>query len=314
MRALCTLFLTLAAFIPCATGQTTPTSNSFLGRWDIVVAAPAGEYPSWLEITKSGHSTLVGSYVGQFGSARPISKIELTADSFKFAVPPQWERRKTDVEVTGKLDGEMLRGDITDERGRKLTWVAHRAPPLDKETQPTWGEAINLLSDSQLANWKSRAADGKHGWTLQDGVLINTRPGQDLVTIQKFNDFRLTAEFRYPKFSNSGVYLRGRYEFQIEDNFGAAPESHKIGGIYGFLTPSFNAAKPADEWQTIELTLVGRRVTAVLNGKRILDQQIIPGITGGALDSSEGEPGPVMLQGDHGPVEFRKLEITPAKD
>ena len=62
-----------------------------------------------------------------------------------------------------------------------------------------------------------------------------------------------------------------------------------------------------------DITLIGRRVTVVANGKAIIVDQIIPGITGGALDSKEGEPGPIMLQGDHGPVEYRNIIITPAK-
>jgi hypothetical protein len=83
--------------------------------------------------------------------------------------------------------------------------------------------------------------------------------------------------------------------------------------MYGHLTPSVNSAKPAGEWQTIEITLVGRAVTIVLNGERVIDRATIPGITGGALDSHEGQPGPVLLQGDHGPIDFRKLTLTPAK-
>ena len=98
----------------------------------------------------------------------------------------------------------------------------------------------------------------------------------------------MRAEFRYPRGSNSGIYLRGRYEVQIEDNHGEEPDSHKIGGVYGFLTPCANAGKKAGEWQTLEVTLVGRAVTVILNGERIIDRQPIPGITGGALDSDEG--------------------------
>jgi Domain of Unknown Function (DUF1080) len=123
----------------------------------------------------------------------------------------------------------------------------------------------------------------------------------------------LHAEFRYPRGSNSGIYLRGRYEVQIEDNFGQEPDSHGPGAVYGFLTPSVNAARRAGEWQTLEITLVGRIVTVALNGERIIDRQAIPGITGGALDSNEGGPGPILIQGDHGPIDFRKLMVKPAK-
>jgi hypothetical protein len=98
---------------------------------------------------------------------------------------------------------------------------------------------------------------------------------------------------------------------QIEDNYQQEPECHKVGGIYGFLTPSVNPAKPAGEWQTFDIRLVGRVLTINFNGERIIDRQTIPGITGGALDSDEASPGPILLQGDHGPVEFRKLTLTP---
>jgi hypothetical protein len=123
----------------------------------------------------------------------------------------------------------------------------------------------------------------------------------------------LHADFRYPNQSNSGIYLRGRYEVQIEDNFGKPPDSHYIGGVYGFLTPRINAAKKAGEWQTVEITLAGRIVTITVNGEPVIERQAIPGITGGALDSEEAQPGPIMIQGDHGPVEFRELSLTPAE-
>jgi len=100
---------------------------------------------------------------------------------------------------------------------------------------------------------------------------------------------------------------------QVEDDYGKEPSSHLLGGIYGFLTPNEMAAKPAGEWNVYDITLVGRQVTVVANGKEIICKQIIPGITGGALDSKEGEPGPIFLQGDHGPVEYRNIVITPGK-
>jgi len=133
------------------------------------------------------------------------------------------------------------------------------------------------------------------------------------MTDQKFDDFKLHIEFRIPAGSNSGVYLRGRYEVQVEDDYGKEPSSHLLGGVYGFLTPNAMAAKPAGEWNTYDITLIGRKVTVIANGKKIICDQIIPGITGGALDSKEGEPGPIFLQGDHGPVEYRNITITPGK-
>jgi hypothetical protein len=134
------------------------------------------------------------------------------------------------------------------------------------------------------------------------------------MTSETFQDFKLHIEFKYPEHSNSGVYLRGRYEVQVEDSFGKEPSSIYLGGVYGFLTPNENAALKAGQWQTYDITLVGRRVTVIANGKVIIQDQIIPGITGGALDSREADPGPILLQGDHGPVEYRNITIsTPVK-
>ena len=147
---------------------------------------------------------------------------------------------------------------------------------------------------------------------MREGTLINEMPGSDLVTQANFGDFILSTQFRYPARSNSGIYLRGRYAVQIEDSYDLPPDRHSLGSVYGHLIPSFNAAKPAGEWQDIEITLIGRRITIVLNGMRIIDRSIIPGITGGAMDNNEASTGPIMLQGDHGPVEFRSIVIRPA--
>jgi len=86
-----------------------------------------------------------------------------------------------------------------------------------------------------------------------------------------------------------------------------------LGAIYGFISPSEIPAKDAGEWQSYDITLTGRMVTIVCNGKTIVCNREIPGITGGALNSNEGEAGPILIQGDHGPIEYRNIVITPAK-
>jgi hypothetical protein len=290
-----------------------PQTQSVIGRWDLTVTGLDGKYPSWLEVTKSGFRTLVGSYVGRFGSARPISKVVVDKDRFHFTVPPQWEGRADDITFEGKIEGDTLRGETTDDKGRKITWEGRRAPSLKRTQPPKWGEQMVLFNGRDLTGWKQRNSGVKNGWQVRDSLLVNATPGNDLLTERLFTDFKLHAEFRYPKGSNSGLYLRGRYEVQIEDSHGEEPDSHRIGGVYGFLTPSVNAAKKAGEWQTMDITLIGREVTVVFNGERIIDRQTIPGITGGALDSDEGKPGPIMIQGDHGAIEFRNVTIIPAE-
>jgi len=288
-------------------------ARALIGRWDLTVQGPDGEYPSWLEVKLSGRKTLVGTYVGRFGSARPVSEVKFKDGQMSFSVPPQWEDRTDDQTFSGSFKGDQFGGETTDEKGRRLIWKAERAPSLGRNSTPEWGEPIPLFNGKDLAGWKPQFPNAKNGWVVRDGMLSNETPGNNLVTEKSFDDFKLSAEFRYPKGSNSGIYLRGRYEVQIEDNHGDEPECHKIGGVYGFITPNVNAARPPGEWQTLEVTLVGRLVTIELNGKKVVVEQPIPGITGGALDSREGEPGPILIQGDHGPVEFRKLVLTPAK-
>ena len=287
-----------------------PSEPAIVGRWDITVETAGGNYPSWLEVHKSGNRTLVGQFVGQSGSARPISSIEFAEGKLSFTVPPQWERRDTDLHFEARLDNDRLSGWTTDSSGKRLTWTARRAPTLRRKTQPRWDKPTPLINRSGLTGWH---AIGANNWQVVNGVLTNTKAGGNLLTDQKFTDFKLHAEFRYPKDGNSGIYLRGRHEVQIEDSAGLEPASVHLGGIYGFLTPNEDAAKPAGEWQTFDITLIGRLVTVVLNGRPIICNQSIPGITGGALDSDEAAPGPLLLQGDHGPIEFRNLIITPAK-
>jgi hypothetical protein len=159
-----------------------------------------------------------------------------------------------------------------------------------------------------------RVIQGPNTWSVVNGVLTNTQKGGNLVTEQRFGDFQLHLEFRYPPNGNSGVYLRGRYEVQIVDSPLTEPATDLIGAIYGFLEPSVLASNGPDAWNSYDITLVGRMVTIVLNGQTVISNQAIPGTTGGALDSDEGSPGPLMLQGDHGPVEYRNIVITPAKE
>src|SRR5215207_2562405 len=292
-------------------GPVRAAPEPMLGRWDITIQTPERNLPSWLEIRLSGNQTLVGQFVGPVGSARPIARVELRDSVMRFSIPPQWEAGPNDLSVEGRLRGEGLAGSITFPDGKRYDWTANRAPSLRRQTSPTWGEPIRLLNATGLTGW--HAVGGDNQWSVAGGVLRNARKGGNLATDRKFTDFKLHLEFRYPKGSNSGVYLRGRYEVQIWDTLPPEPTSDILGSVYGFLPPSELAAKPAGEWQTYDITLVGRTITLVANGKTVICEQQIPGITGGALDSDEGAPGPLFLQGDHGPVEYRNITVTPAR-
>jgi len=286
-------------------------NESPIGRWDLVVDLGDRLVPSWLEVKLSGIKTLVGYFVAEGGSARPISKVNFNDGKISFSIPAQWENSEKDMVFEAVLKGDKLTGTIVSSMGQRQTLTGERAPLLKRTSAVVWGEPIKIFNGLNLDGW--HASKKKNQWVAENGILKSPQSGANIITDQKFNDFKLHIEFRYPEGSNSGVYLRGRYEIQVEDNRGQEPSSTFFGGIYGFITPNEMAAKAPGEWQTYDVTLVGRRVTVVANGKKIITDQIIPGITGGALDSKEGEPGPIMLQGDHGPVEYRNIIITPAK-
>lgn len=279
------------------------------GRWDITIDQNGAKLPSWLEVRHSGYSTMVGQFVGSSGSARPISQVFVDGNNFNFSIPPQWEKGN-DIKISGKVEGDKISGTMVSADGKTYQWTGQRAPKLKRDKAPKWGKPIQLIKQNSLEGWT--AFGGENNWVVKNGVLSNPKSGANIKTDQKFEDFKLHLEFRIPKGSNSGVYLRGRYEVQVTDSYGAEPEYDQLGAIYGFITPIDLPAKPAGEWQTLDVTLIGREVTVVLNGKTIIHPQVIPGITGGALDSDEGAPGPLMIQGDHGAVEYRNITITPA--
>ena len=281
-----------------------------VGRWDLTIHTTGGDRAAWLEVQHSGLQTLVGRFVGTGGSARPVSRVEFKDGALRFAIPPQWERVDGDLVVTGRLEGDRLSGTMALAGGTPQSWTGVRAPSLRRSAPPRWGAAIRLLNGRDLQGWH---ATGNNQWEVAGGVLRSPRSGSNLVTDRTFEDFRLHGEFRYPKDSNSGIYLRGRYEVQIIDLDDEPTGVGSLGAVYGFLAPTRPAGRHAGEWQTLDVTLLGRLVSVVLNGQTIACDAEIPGVTGGALDSNEGEPGPLLLQGDHGPIEFRNLVVTPAR-
>lgn len=293
--------------------QTIPEeAKGLIGRWDITVDKDGKAAPSWLEVKLSGFNVLVGAFVADAGSSRPISHIKLDGGKFSFEIPPQWEGGDGLFTIQGELADGGIKGTITTNKGNTFNFTGEKAPYLVRTGEAQWGEPIELFNGKDLAGWTPTSDDNQ--WRVEEGVLINEKAGANLITDQQFEDFKLLAEFRYGKEGNSGIYLRGRYEVQIEDSpLDRHPGSLYFGGVYGFLSPNAMVAKGVGEWNTYEITLRGRLVTIVANGKTIISEQEIPGITGGALDSKEGEPGPIYLQGDHTGIEFRKLTIIPAK-
>lgn len=308
------LGLCLSAFASITFAQAPGFADPVIGRWDITVQAADGTtYPSWLEVRLRKENELMASFVGRFGSMRYASKAEYSNGQLTVVIPAQYEAAPKELVFTGKLSGDSLAGTVGDETGKAISWTGKRAPALTPSKAVTWGSPIQLFNGKDLTGWKPRNNNNPNCWSVAGGLMTNKTPCADIISEQKFTDFKAHIEFQVPANGNSGVYLRGRYEVQISDGFNQVLDSLRMGAVYGWLKPLVNAAKNPSEWQTLDITLIGRKVTVVFNGQTIIDNETIPGITGGALDSDEAAPGPIMLQGDHTKILYRKVEITPAK-
>jgi len=283
-----------------------------IGRWDLNLEKDGKVLPSWLEVQKSGTHTLIGRFVYAFGSARPISEVKVNGTKYSFSIPPQWEPGNRNMDFEFEVNGDAIKGTMVYTDGQTYNFSGVRAPLMARTKTPTWGAPIKIFNGKDLKGWHT---DGKNQWVVENGMLRSKHSGANLMTDKTFTDFKLHIEFRYQQGSNSGVYLRGRYETQIIDTKSGEPEpiNNQFSSIYGFLPPNVMMAKNPNEWQSYDITLVGRMVTIAANGRTVISNQIIPGITGGAINSKEAEPGPILLQGDHGPIDYRNIVLTPAK-
>jgi hypothetical protein len=289
-----------------------PTDSDavFLKSWDLTLKSADREYPSWLELSEE-NGQLKAQMVGRWGNARTLPKVEISNGHLTFVSPKEEEALPQDMVFEGTLSGTTLSGTVTGPKGGPWHWTGQKAPAL-KARNEKWDKPIPLFNRKDLTGWQMKG-EGSTKWTVENGNLISPGNGPELINDSKFQDFKLHVEFNCAPTSNSGVYLRGRYEVQIETDSAEEPPSHHTGGVYGFLAPSPEPPRKADEWQTLDITLNGRWITVAHNGKTIIDNKEIPGITGGALDSHEELPGPIYLQGsEKGHVLFRSIVITPA--
>ena len=287
----------------------------FLGRWDLTLDAPDHQYPSWLELTEKG-GKLQGRIVGRWGNAHPILDVKIENSVLTFSSPKDEEDTPKDMPFQAKLVGGKLDGTLSGPNGTTWRWTGERAPLLNRTTVAKWGKPIRLFNGKDTAGWWFDNPSAANIWSVKDGVLVSTAHGSNIITNRKFRDFKLHVEFNCKPDCNTGVYLRGRYEVQIADNAGQDPPNRQTGSVYGFITPSPLIPLHPGIWHSYDITLIGRTVTVVEDGQTIIDKKEIPGITGDALDSHEGLPGPIYLQGAeaHGGFSFRNLVITPAKD
>jgi 3-keto-disaccharide hydrolase len=297
----------------------TTTDDQFNGRWDISVNGLSSPRGWWLEVSGAGTNSLKGKFVGApVGQVDEIPKLSISDGELRFALQNRY-RRAPGPEIglywarfeDGKLKGTF---EIEGDPSSYLEWTGVRAPQLsDKDDPLIWkrGDAVVLFDGHDLTGWQTVGSVRTLGWTVKDGILTNGIGNTNLVSEKKFMNFALDVDFRLGPRGNSGIALRGRYEVELADDPDRSPSNRGSGAILGRIAPVVNAARLAGDWQTLSVRLVGRQVTVVLNGARVIDRQNVDGPTDVALDTNEADPGPILLQGDRGPVAFRKIVVYP---
>jgi hypothetical protein len=307
--------------------------NPFIGGWSLTIP---GGYTGWLGVESDGNRVKAQMLWG-WGSVFKLDGARLDGDKLLLTRVHYIDSKKPDGQtaqiklqetITVTRDGDSLKllsvMPKTDGNGEdRAEFTGQRLPPMPPAPDLSlvkFGDPVPLFDGKSLDGWRLVESDAVNGWSAHDGLLVNIQTQEEgkpeknygnLHTVAEFEDFTLHAETRLPKEGNSGIYLRGIYEVQVEDSFGKPLDSHNMGAIYSRIKPTASAEKPAGQWQTLDITFVQRHATVVLNGIKIIDNQPVLGPTGGALWPQVDRPGPIYLQGDHTGIEYRNIVLRP---
>jgi hypothetical protein len=309
MQKFATGLILVAALLAPAYAQ--KQSSPLVGHWDFNIPSQDGNRAAWLGITEKGGGLDVW-YQPTGGNVYQLKDVKADSAHLTLVLSAASGNRPA---TTWELDaaGDKLTG--VQKQGEKTMPLAGvRAPELNRKAPKAWTAPEPLFNGKDLTGWEPIGDVKNSHWGVKDGLLVNEKHGANLKTTRKFEDFKVHYEVNCPDDGNSGFYLRGRYEAQIEyEPLTSNPPERRIGSIYGRITPKDMSRTPG-EWETFDVTLVGRTVTIVRNGVTTIDHQVIDGITGGALDANEGEPGPFYIQGDHtGGLMFRNITVSVPK-
>jgi hypothetical protein len=287
--------------------------SPFEGRWNFNLTTPGGTRASWLGIAEK-QGALEVMYQPTGGNVIQLKDVKVEGGKLILVINAASANRPAttwELEAKGK---NLLAG--TQKRGETATPLeGARAPELKRKEPKSWTKPEPIFNGKDLTGWEPIGNPANSHWTVQDGILVNAKLGANLKTTGKYEDFKVHFEVLLPEHTNSGFYLRGRYELQLELGSGEkTPPERRNGGIYGRIAPVNPPAAKPGEWDVYDVTLVGRTLTVVQNGVKTMDKVELEGITGGALDANEGEPGPFYIQGDHaGGVKFRNITISTPK-
>ena len=300
------------------------TNDPVIGNWSLKLPYDT-MYAGSIIFSRDENGAAKAFALWRWGSPEWCTDVTVSGNEFSLRHPyGQLMRGKV---CGGKLCGEIAPCDRAT-GAKKGEWQAftgwRNSPscPFVSTKDAKFGEPIDLLADG-LDGWKSMNEKAKFGWSFKDGVLSNKlglKPdgswaggGANLMSkADGFKDFNLEYDVRVPKKSNSGVYLRGRFECQVVDSYNQPVNRHNMAAYYGRVTPVVAAEKAAGEWQHVSVTLYKRHITIALNGTTIIENAEITGVTGGAIDADIDAAGPIYLQGDHSDADFRNMILRPA--
>jgi len=299
--------------IPGQSQRLPDTTSPFQGRWDLVLTMPDGTTsPRWMDYVETRDPLIRIQPRG--GSVHPAYDVNVDGTHITLVMEKANDKHGATTWDL-KIKNKIITGTQTS--GNQVAQIKGvKAPDLRRDAPRVWSKAEPIFNGKDLNGWEPFPATAKNNWVAEEGNLVNTAHGANIKTTRTFNDFKLHIEFNCPEDGNSGIYLRGRYEVQVEyEKVDANDRFHSVGAIYGFIAPETELPRKPGTWETFDITLVGRMVTILRNGKKTIDNREIPGITGGALDSNEAEPGPFYIQGDHtGGMKYRNITIQLPKE
>jgi hypothetical protein len=297
--------------------------NPFLGKWNLTGTGADAAYVGWLEITDEG-GQLGGMFLNRGGAPAKLAGAKVENGELVFQAAAR--RGGPGPEGRARVQGATLTGTITTlatatAPARTVAFSAARPPVFpasDANAAHTFGAPVELFDGKTMDAFT--LVNPARPWTVSDGLAWNAPPaetptgryiGSNLISKQKFFDYRIHAEYKLDNEAHSGIYFRGRYEMQVLGDMGVAlsPISHMA--VYGRIAPLVNASIPDNEWNIMDGVIVGNRITVTLNGKKVHDNTLLQGITGNAVDANELEPGPIMIVGNDGRIWYRRITVTP---
>ena len=309
--------IALLAACTLACSAATIDDQQFNGRWDISVNGLSSARGWWLEVSGAGTPNSKGKFTGApLAIVEDIPKIAISDGELRFGIESRYRQNRPEKGVYwARLEDGKLKGtfEIEGDPSTYLEWTGVRAPALPEKDDGSWkrGDPVVLFDGRSVSGWQTVGSVRSLGWTVKEGILSNGLGSTNLVSEKKFWNMAVEVEYRIGPRSASGVGLRGRYLVEIADDADRPVSMQISGAILGRIAPTLNAAKTPDEWQTMSARLVGRQVTVFLNGIRVIDRQTIDGPSAIALDTDEADPGPILLQGDRGPVGYRRIVVYP---